>query len=199
MKKIHIALMTLLCLSCYAENEISFPFDSIITSDLLIQFSTLVQEAELEVKKEEKDGVISYSAPLSGLSIEVGPAYSLLPKGQIEEDRKAIKDSNRDLEKALEAKKIKMGSEEDEETKKSLNLFTAIFAGSEKERYPDLGSQALHTGWTDGDTTTFTTSDRKYDLRIQRMFTEEVFFRIPEMAQFISNTYDKTKTQPGGR
>jgi|GEM_PF-6666100 hypothetical protein len=201
MKNIQILILTLISLTSYAADEPSNPFDEIITKELLIQFSTFEKSTNLEVHREIKNDLTVYSFsvgpyPVLGIHISVGPAYSLLPKGKIKEDRKAVSEGNHDLEKIIEAKKDELTEEEYQEAKKSLKLFSTIMAGSDEERYPELGSQALQTGWTDGDTIVFTTTDIKYDLKIQRTFTEGTFFRVPEMAQRISDTYDKTRPQP---
>ncbi|MBT64266.1 MAG: hypothetical protein CML13_13760 [Puniceicoccaceae bacterium] len=203
MKFVYIAILTLIGFSSYGADVEPNAFDEIISPKLLKEFSTLDESTELKVHKEKKNELTTYSFsvdsyPILGLSITIGPAYSLLPKETIREDRESLSKSSKELEKAIEAKKDELTEKEYEEAKESLELFSAIFSGSEKERYPDLGSQALHTGWTDGDTTIFTTSDKKHDLKIQRIFTEGVFFRVPEMALSISSTYDKTRPNQAG-
>lgn len=199
MKSVMIALLAFASFTSHGKSDSSVPFDAIINKKLFVQFSNYEESTDLKVFKEEKEGFTEYSlSPLSGIYIRVGPAYSILPKGKIEEDRQSLSESRKKLEKALEDNKDELTEEKYQETKKALKLFHAIMAGSDEDRYPELGSQALQTGWTDGDTIIFTTTDKKYDLEIKRMFTEEVFFRVPEMAQWISDTYDKLKTQPGG-
>jgi hypothetical protein len=201
MKTIQILILTLISFTSYAADEAQIPFDELITKELLIEFSTFEKSTELKVHKEREDELSTYSFsvdsyPILGLSITIGPAYSLLPKNKIRDDRKSVAESSQNLEKVIDAKRDELTEEEYQEAKKGLRLFTAIMAGSDEERYPELGSQALHTGWTDGDVTTFTTTDMQYDLKIQRVFTAGAFFRVPEMAQWLSDTYDKTNTQP---
>jgi hypothetical protein len=199
MKTILLALLTISGLTGYGDTESTYPFDEIITKELFIQFSNYDQPPRLRIQKKEKEGFTEYHlAPLSGISIRVGQAYSFLPKSRIEEDRKSISESMEELEKALEAKKAELTEGEYQEMKKSLKLFHVIMAGSSEDRYPELGSQALQTGWTDGDMIVFTTTDKMYDVEIKRMFSEEVFFRVPEIAQRISDTHDNAKTQPAG-
>ena len=81
------------------------PFDEIITKELLIKFSTFEKPTDLKVHKKTKDDLTEYSSSVGhhavfGLYISIRPAYSLLPKGEIEEDRKAVSESSDELEKA---------------------------------------------------------------------------------------------------
>ena len=93
MKTIQILILTLISFTSYAADEPQNPFDDIITKELLIKFSTFEKSTELEIHKKTKNDLTKYSLsvgpyPVFGLYISVGPAYSRLPKGKIEEDRK---------------------------------------------------------------------------------------------------------------
>lgn len=81
-------------------------------------------------------------------------------------------------------------------------LFDDIMGGGGASRYPKIGSRAFQVESWDGDTIVFTTTDGKYDVEISRTFIEGAFVNTRDLAQDISNLYDKEMgllSQPSAR
>ena len=188
--KCFLAILAGLVAGCATPIKQSSPIVQVITPDVLERHHTPFEAETPRASRwlREQDGALRMS--YGHCSVRVARGGQILPASRIEEDRNALASSEAEFLESLESRRSTMPPEEYEDAKTGYAWWSAIMAGDEATRYPEIGARALYVGVWDGDTMTFTTSDGRYDVEIVCIFGGDGLTSVLDLARDISEAYD---------